>query len=520
MDASVGSGTSERTDVVEYGWRRAIVTLAVITAAMIEIIDTTVVNVALPTIQGNLGADIAQAAWIITGYIIANVVVIPLTPWLQTRFGRRNYFVSSIVVFTLASLLCGIASSLPALVAFRILQGLAGGGLIATAQTILQDTYPRSQTGLATGIFAMGVIVGPAVGPVLGGFLTDNFSWRWAFFINLPVGTLSAVLAALILRDPERPRYVPLDVPGLALLILGLGSLQYVLDQGQTNDWFSDTSITAFSCLSAIGLIGFVLWELFGTRTPIVNLRVLRYPPVAIGSVLSAALGFSLLGGIVLVPQYVQTILGFTATLSGMLFLVQAGTSGALTFISVGILASGKIQPRYQVTAGFVLLALGNWMLVHVETPQTDFHALILPLVVLGVGMSQLFVPMTVASVGAVPLAIVPEASAFTNLARQLGGSVSTALLVTLAQRGSTSQYANLASGITLDRPGVESYVQAHGGAVTNTLSAELFSMVQTQAAVLGYAEAALITAVVSLVLAPLALLMGRARGGENAAPH
>ncbi len=518
MDARSEPDPSERIDVVEYGWRRALVTLAVITAAMIEIIDTTIVNVALPTIQGNLGADIAQGAWIVTGYIIANVVVIPLTPWLQTRFGRRNYFVTSIVMFTLASLLCGTANSLPELVAFRILQGLAGGGLIATAQTILNDTFPRSQNGLATGIFAMGVIVGPAVGPVLGGFLTDQLSWRWAFFVNLPVGTLSAILAALMLRDPERPRSVPLDVPGLGLLVLGLGSLQYVLDQGQTNDWFSDASITTFACLSALGLIGFIMWELFGTRTPMVDLRVLRYPPVAIGSVLSAALGFSLLGGVVLVPQYVQSILGFTATQSGLLFLVQAGTSGALTFVAVGMLASGKVQPRYQVLVGFVLLALGNWMLMHVETTGTDFHALVFPLFILGVGMSQLFVPMTVASVGSVPTEIVPGASAFTNLARQLGGSVSTALLVTVAQRTSTGRYVDLAQSITLNSPGVQSFVQAHGGAVTNSVVSELFSIVQTQATVLGYAQAALITAVISLILAPLALLMGSARTGEIAA--
>jgi MFS transporter, DHA2 family, multidrug resistance protein len=519
MDANQAA-PPRRVDVVEQGWRRTFVTLAVILAAMIEIIDTTIVNVALPTIQGNLGADVNQGAWVVTGYIIANVIVIPLTPWPQTRFGRRNYFVVSIVVFTIASLLCGMANDLVTLVIFRILQGLAGGGLISTAQTILNDTYPREQQGLATGIFAMGVIVGPAVGPVLGGFLTDQLSWRWAFFVNLPIGTFAAILSALMLRDPEKPRYVPLDIVGLGLLILGLGSLQYVLDQGQTNDWFSDAGIVAFSWLSGIGLLSFVLWELFGTKTPIVDLRVLRFRPVSIGAVLGVVLGFTLFGGVLLIPQYVQSVLGFTATMSGQLFLVQAGTSGLLTFVGVGILASGKIQPRYQVAFGFGMLALGNVLLSFVETPQTDFHAFIVPLVIMGIGMSQIFVPMTVATVGAVPEAIVPAASAFSNLARQLGGSVSTAILVTVAQRSSTADYASLANSITLNRPGVASYVAGQGGAHAAGLASNLFDIVQTQATALGFAQAAMITAIVTILLAPLALLMRGAPSADGSAPR
>ena len=513
MDSSAATPTPARVDVVEHGARRAIVTLAVIVAAMIEIIDTTIVNVALPTIQGNLGADIAQGAWIVTGYIIANVVVIPITPWLQTRFGRRNYFVASIVVFTIASFLCGVASSLGMLVAFRLVQGLAGGGLISTAQTILNDTYPREQQSVATGIFAMGVIVGPAVGPVLGGVLTDTFSWRWAFFVNVPIGAVAAYLAARYLRDPEQPRRVPLDRTGLALLAIGLGSLQYVLDQGQQNDWFADATISACAILSAIGLVAFVIWELIGTQHPVVNLRVLRYAPISIGSLLSVALGFTLFGGVLLIPQYAQSVLGFTATMSGQLFLVQAGTSGLLTFVAVGILQSGKVQARYQVALGFLLLGLGNWMLFHIETTGTDFRAFVGPLVVLGIGMSQLFVPLTVASVGAVPDDIVPDAAAFTNLARQLGGSVSTALLVTVAQRTATADYAHLTNGVTLANASVAQYALQNGGVAK--VAADLFSMVQTQATVLGYAEAALITAIVSALLAPFALLMGRSRPGS-----
>lgn len=497
-----------RADVVEYGARRAFVTLAVIVAAMIEVIDTTVVNVALPSMQGNIGADIEQGTWIITAYVMANVIVIPLTPWFQARFGRRRYFVVSIVLFTFASLLCGLATSLGQLVLFRLFQGLAGGGLIATAQTILNDTYPREQQPVASGIFAMGVIVGPALGPLLGGVLTDSLDWRWAFFINLPIGTFAAVVSAMFLRDPEKPRRLPLDVLGLVLLAMGLGTLQYVLDQGQMRDWFSDSRIVVASIVSAIGLMAFVLWELFGTEHPAVNLRALRYRAVAVGSILSGALGFTLFAGIVLVPQYAQSILGFTATMAGQLFLVQAGTSGLLTFVAVGLLASKAVPARYLVLVGLFFMGIGNVALFRVETSGSDFHALVGPLVLLGIGMSQLFVPISVASVGAVPASIVPDASAFTNLSRQIAGSISTAVVVTIAQRTSIAQYAQLAGGVTLANGAVVRFIAQNGGSLKAL--PKLFLQVQMQAQVLGFAHAALVTGVVGLVLAPLALLLGR----------
>jgi DHA2 family multidrug resistance protein len=253
-----------------------------------------------------------------------------------------------------------------------------------------------------------------------------------------------------------------------------------------------------------------VLWELYGTRNPVVELRVLKYRAISIGSALSVALGFSLFGGVLLVPQFVQGILGFTATMSGELFLVQAGTSGILTFVAVGIIASGKVQARYQVAIGFIFLGIGNWLLAHIESTGADFGNFVFPLVCLGIGMSQLFVPLTVATIGAVPDADVPGASAFTNLARQLGGSVATALLVTVNERSATAHYADLASAITMANPNVAAFVAQHGGNAASTL----FSYVQEQASVLGYIDAALVTAIVSVALAPLAFFMGRNRAG------
>src|SRR6185437_14770018 len=253
----------QQSVVVEHGLRRAIVSVAVIAATLLEIIDTTIVNVALPNIQGNFGVAIDLSAWIVTGYIIANVVVIPITPWLAARFGRRQYFFASIVIFTIASLMCGLAPGFGDLVFWRIVQGLAGGGLISTSQTILRDTYPLKEQGKAMGIFAMGVIVGPALGPVIGGWITDNLTWRWAFFINLPVGIVAALLIYMYLQNPTKPdRTKKLDWIGLALLAIGLGSMQFVLDQGQQFDWFDDGNIRLFAIVAALGIGGFIAWTL------------------------------------------------------------------------------------------------------------------------------------------------------------------------------------------------------------------------------------------------------------------
>src|SRR5215469_7369559 len=309
--------------VVETGLRRVIVSVAVIAATLREIIDTTIVNVALPNIQGNFGVAVDQGAWIVTGYIIANVVVIPITPWLAARFGRRQYFFASIVIFTIASLMCGLSGTFGQLVFWRIVQGLGGGGLISTSQAILRDTYTLQEQGKAQGIFAMGVIVGPALGPVLGGWITDNWNWHWCFFINLPVGIAAATLIWLYLRNPAEPQKKQLDWIGLGLLAMGLGAMQYVLDQGQQYDWFDDGNIRLFAAVSVLGIAAFVWWTLRSTK-PVVDLHVLRLRQVAAGSVLGAILGVSLYGSILVLPQYLQNSLGFTATLSGLTMLVRA----------------------------------------------------------------------------------------------------------------------------------------------------------------------------------------------------
>jgi DHA2 family multidrug resistance protein len=504
--------------VVEFGLRRVVVSVAVIAATLLEIIDTTIVNVALPNIQGNYGVAVDQGAWIVTGYIIANVVVIPITPWLAARFGRRQYFFASIVIFTIASLMCGLSPGFGDLVFWRIIQGIGGGGLISTSQAILRDTYPLDEQGKAQGIFAMGVIVGPALGPVLGGWITDNLTWRWAFFINLPVGIMAAALIWRYLRNPSEPQKKRLDWIGLALLAIGLGSMQYVLDQGQQYDWFDDPNIRLFALLAVAGVGGFIWWTL-RSAIPVVDLHVLRLRQVAAGSVLGAVLGVSLYGSVLVLPQYLQTSLGFTATLSGLTILVRAIAIMTFTPLTAALASSGKIDVRISTALGFVLLGISNWILAGVTTPQSEFGTFIFSLIVSGIGLSQIFVPLSIAVLGGVPDKEVPSTSAFFNLSRQVGGSIATAALVTLLVRGTTTHQTDLAATQNLSRAPVATYVQTNGGERSVPGLSNLEGIVEGQAAVLAYADTSRWTAIITIALAPLVLLLNKPRlGGPIAA--
>jgi MFS transporter, DHA2 family, multidrug resistance protein len=501
----------EPRNVVEHGLRRAIVSVAVIAATLLEIIDTTIVNVALPNIQGNFGVPVDQGAWIVTGYIIANVVVIPITPWLAARFGRRQYFFASIVIFTIASLMCGLAPTFGALVFWRIVQGVGGGGLISTAQAILRDTYTLDEQGRAQGIFAMGVIVGPALGPVLGGWITDNLTWRWAFFINLPVGIVAATLIWNYLRNPIKPRAMKLDWIGLALLAVGLGSMQYVLDQGQQYDWLSDPNIRLATLGAAAGIAGFIWWTL-RSGIPVVDLHVLRLRQVAAGSVLGAVLGISLYGSILVLPQYLQNSLGFTATLSGLTIFVRALAVMAFTPITAALASRGTIDVRLSTALGFVLLGISNWILAGITTPQSQFGTFILCLIVSGIGLSQIFVPLSIAVLGGVPDREVPSTSAFFNLSRQVGGSIATAILVTLLVRGTAAHQAELAANINLSSSPTAIYLQQNGGEHSTSALNNLDQIVESQAQVLSYADTSRWTAIITIALTPLVLLLNKPR--------
>ncbi|MFZ1017896.1 MAG: DHA2 family efflux MFS transporter permease subunit [Candidatus Cybelea sp.] len=499
--------------VVEHGWRRVIISVAVITATLLEIIDVTIVNVSLPNIQGNFGVGVDLGAWVVTAYLIANVVVIPLNPWFAARFGRRQYFFASIVIFTIASLMCGLSNSFGSLVFWRLVQGLGGGGLISTSQAILRDTYGIKEQGKAQGVFALGVIVGPALGPVIGGWITDNWNWHWIFFINIPVGIIAATLIWNFLRNPAEPQYRRLDWIGLILMCVGLGSMQFVLENGQQYDWFDDARIRWFTFLSVSGLFTFVWWTL-RSAIPIVDLKVLRLRQVAAGSILGAVLGVSLYGSIIILPQYLINSLGFTATLSGATVMIRAGAVLLFTPLTAIITQRGLMDPRISAAIGFILLALSNWMLGSITTPESDFHALILPLIVSGIGLSQIFVPLSVAVIGSVPDKEVPATAAFFNLSRQIGGSVAAAILITLLVRGFTVHQTELASTQTLDRLPTARYVQLQGGLHNIASMDRLRILVSAQSAVQSYADTSRWVAVITIGLMPLVFLLKRPRIG------
>lgn len=499
--------------VVEHGWRRAIISIAVITATLLEIIDVTIVNVSLPNIQGNFGVGVDLGAWVVTAYLIANVVVIPLNPWFAARFGRRQYFFSSIVIFTIASLMCGLSNSLGQLVFWRLIQGLGGGGLIATSQAILRDTYGVKEQGKAQGVFALGVIVGPALGPVIGGWITDNWNWHWIFFINLPIGIIAATLIWNFLRNPAEGQYRKLDWIGLILMCIGLGSMQFVLENGQQYDWFDDARIRWFTLFSVLGLASFVWWTL-RSKIPVVDLRVLKLRQVAAGSILGAVLGVSLYGSIIILPQYLINSLGFTATLSGTTVMIRAGAVLFFTPLTAIITQRGLIDPRFQALFGFILLAASNWWLGSITTPVSDFHALVPPLILSGIGLAQIFVPLSVSVIGSVPDKEVPSTAAFFNLSRQIGGSLAAAILITMLVRGFTVHQSELAGSQTLASLPTSQFVLGQGGVQNRVTLERLRILVSAQSAVESYADTSRWVAVITIGLAPLVFLLRRPRIG------
>jgi DHA2 family multidrug resistance protein len=298
--------TNDRRDVAEYGVRRFAIVAGVMLATLLQTLDSTITNVALPTIQGNLGASQDEGTWVITAYTIAAIIIIPITPWLQRTFGRKRYYVASILGFTAASAFCGASGSLWELVFWRAVQGMFGGGLLATGQSILRETFPPNQISMSQGIFVIGAIMGPALGPPIGGILVDNATWNWCFDINIVPGILAAIILALFLRDPESPVRSRVDALGLALLAICLGSLQYTLTEGEQHDWFADRGIMAAGIIVIISFALFILQELRGTKTPAVNLRILRNPSVTAGAVMGIALGFASLGSSYTLPQVTQ----------------------------------------------------------------------------------------------------------------------------------------------------------------------------------------------------------------------
>lgn len=495
--------TQTHADLVEYGTRRWMIVVGVMSATLLQVLDATIVNVALPTIQGNLGTNFDDGAWIVTAYIIAAVIVIPLTPYLQTLLGRRNYYVGAIIGFTITSGLCGTATSLSALIFYRVLQGLFGGGLIATGQAIMRDTFPPKQLGLSQALTAIGAVVGPSIGPTLGGVLTDSLSWNWIFFVNIVPGILSAIICAMLLRDPPRRKLEGFDGGGLALLAIGLGALQYVLDEGERYDWFNDHNIALTALIAVASLATFVYWEVRVVKNPIVDLTILvRKPTVAAGCALAMLLAFSLFGGVILAPQFQQLLLGFTATLSGLSILSRALGIMVMTFVTLFIMNRFKVRPQILLAIGFLIVVYANFETARVLTTESVFTTFLFPLIIGGIGFGMIFVPLSVTVLSSVQGFDTQKATSLQNLFQQLGGSIATAVLVTLLDRRGAFHQDQLAGAVNLASPAVQHALAAHA-----PLTA-VAGLVQQQATALAFADAFYMLGAVTLLLTPLVLFL------------
>ena len=510
--------------LVEYGFRRVIITITAILCALLEIVDTTIVNVALNDMRGSLGATLTDVAWVITAYAIANVIIIPMTSWLSKQFGRRNYFAVSIVIFTFSSFLCGNATNIWELVAFRFVQGLGGGALLVTAQTIITESYPAAKRGMAQAIYGMGVIVGPTLGPPLGGYLVDHFSWPYIFYINIPIGIIATFLTILFVRSPkygEKLSANQVDWWGIVFLASFIGSLQFVLEHGQQDDWFEDHMIVLLSVVSLFGLIAFI-WRELVYKYPIVNLRVLRNTNLWTGTIMTFILGFGLYGSTFVIPIYTQSILGWTATDAGLLLIPSSITTGLMMPI-IGKLLERGIPAKYLVALGFIGFFLYSLWMHNLLTPDTSSEAMFWPLVLRGMGLGLLFVPITTLALSTLKGSEIGEGAAFTGMMRQLGGSFGIAIITTMISRWNQQHRIDLIPNLSAVNPqtqqqvnGLQQMFMGKGFSFNEALDRAyqvLEGKIMLQGTVLTYMDVFLYLGILFLLCVPFVLMLKKGAG-------
>ena len=506
-----------------------LIAIAVMSSTFMEVLDTTVVNVSLPHIAGNLSASTDEATWTLTSYLVANAIILPMTGWLAGRFGRKRLLMTSVMGFTLASFLCGLAPSLGFLIACRILQGACGGGLQPLSQAILLESFPTEKRGQAMAFWALGIVVAPMLGPVAGGWLTDNYSWRWVFYINVPIGILALVLTQTFVFDPHylrKQRTGGIDYWGIGLLVLGIGCLQIMLDKGQEDDWFSSRFILTLGVLSAIGLGGLLARELT-TAHPIIDLSVFRYRSYAIGTFLMTVIGFGLYGSTVLLPLLMQEVLGYTATHAGVTNLPR-GLASFLCMPLIGFL-TGKVDARKLLAAGFLITATAMYQLSAFSLQVASWH-FYLPLLIQGAGVGLIFVPLTTVTNDPVPNERMGNAASIFNLMRNLGASIGISMVETLQARRLQTHINVLVGHVNMAKPQVRGMVSglrhmfiAQGkDAATATRQADdaLWAMVRHQAAMLSYNDAFRFLGLLFLVMFPLIFLMTKPRKRKAAMAH
>jgi DHA2 family multidrug resistance protein len=501
-----------------------VIAMVVTMATFMEVLDTSIANVALPHMAGSLSAGTDESTWVLSSYLVANAVILPISAWLATRFGRKRFYMTCVVLFGISSLLCGFAPSLSWLVFFRILQGLGGGGLAPSEQAILADTFPPAKRGMAFAIYGMAVVLAPAIGPTLGGYITDNFEWRWIFFINVPVAIISLMLTSRLVEDPPHARAQKnpgrVDFVGLILVAVAVGAAQVVLDKGQREDWFSSPFILGFQIASTTCLITAIFWEYYHPN-PIIDIRLFKNRNFAISCVLMFMLGAALFGATVLLPQLVQTLMGYTAEQAG--FVLSPGAVVIILLLPfVGRIVS-KIDPRYMIAFGFAAAGIGLLNMTHVNADM-DMRTIIMLRVYQMAGVAFLFVPIQTMTYVGVPMEKNNNVSGMINLARNMGGSIGIAGLETiLARRTQFHQGALAAHTSQFDVPFqttlaslTRAFTQAGYDAVTAAQMAytQIYQMMQGQAAWLAYIDTIWLYAFICLAVVPLPFLMRRPKRG------
>ena len=492
----------------------------VMLATFMEVLDTTVVNVSLPHIAGNLSSTVDEATWALTAYLVANAVVLPLSGWFSTLFGRKRFYITCVILFTLSSVLCGLAPSLGMLIFFRVLQGVGGGALQPVSQAILVESFPKSKRGMAMAIFGIGVVFAPVIGPTLGGWITDNASWRWIFLINIPVGVISVLLATIFVFDPpylNRKSFaqgLKLDYIGLSLLSMGLAFLEIMLDDGQRRDWFGSNLIVWATIIAAVCLVAVVFWEL-RVKDPVVDFRMLKDRNFALATCVMYVIGFVLYGSTMLMPVYLQTLMGYTATLSGLV-LSPGGILVAFLMPLVGVLV-GRVQPRWLITVGLTICALGLFRMTGFNL-EIDYRTALTARVVQMVGVAFLFVPVNTAAFAFIEKNKVNDGTGLINLARNIGGSAGIATATTILARRQQVHQQILVSHVTsLDSPylalsqGMSQAYVAHGSSAADAAvqsQATVYQMVQQHATMLAFVDDFWVFGVLCLAVIPLALGM------------
>ncbi len=505
--------------LVEYGSRRVIITITAIFCALLEIVDTTIVNVALNDMKGNLGATLNEVGWVITAYAIGNVIIVPMTSWLSAQFGRRNYFAASIMIFTVCSFLCGNANGIWQLVFFRFLQGLGGGALLVTSQTIITESYPPEKRGMSQAIYGLGVIIGPTLGPPLGGYIVEHFSWPYIFYINIPIGAIATLLTLQFVRSPryaQKKSVSEVDWAGIGLLATAVGSLQYVLERGQEDDWFSSTTITTLAVVSLFSFF-FFIWRELTAKNPIVELRVLKNGNLRVGTILSFILGFGLYGSTFIIPLYTQSSLGWTAQQSGAL-MVPAALTTAFMMPLIGQLLQRGVKQQYLVALGmfiFCLYSLWGYMIL---TPDTGKDAFFWMLILRGLGMGMLFIPITTLSLSTLKGQQIGQGASFTGMMRQLGGSFGIAIITTFMAHQNVVHRNDLVTHLQANSASVQQRVSgmqhnyiAKGMAPDKALGTTyqtLEFMVMKQAAVLSYMDVFMLIGIIFLLCIPFVLMV------------